>query len=143
MLVRALGLKDQGADTGFQDVKANGWFAAAVATAVENGLIEGFSNGTFRPGEEITREQMSVLLLRALKLAGKDLETGGSGSILERFKDRESIASWSEEAVSAIVHSGLMEGRSSNKFVPKAHSTRAEGVVVLTRMLQMAEFINR
>ncbi|MFB4330821.1 S-layer homology domain-containing protein [Paenibacillus sp. CR_12] len=143
MLVRALGLKDQGADTGFQDVKANDWFASAVATAVESGLIEGFSNGTFRPDEEITREQMSVLLLRALKLAGKDLETGDSGSILEGFKDRDRIASWSEEAVSAIVHSGLMEGRSSDKFVPKAHSTRAEGAVVLTRMLQMAEFINR
>ncbi|RAR38892.1 S-layer homology domain-containing protein [Paenibacillus sp. MDMC362] len=143
MLVRALGLKDQGDHASFQDVKANDWYAAAVATAVEHGLIEGFSNGTFRPNEEITREQMSVLLLRALKLAGTDLETGNTDSILEGFKDRERIASWSEEAVSAIVKSGLMEGRSSDRFVPEAHSTRAEGAVVLTRMLQMAEFINR
>ena len=143
MLVRALGLKDQGDHASFQDVKVNDWYAAAVATAVEHGLIEGFSNGTFRPNEEITREQMSVLLLRALKFAGTNLETGDSDSILEGFKDRERIASWSEEAVSAIVKSGLMEGRSSDRFVPEAHSTRAEGAVVLTRMLQMAEFINR
>ncbi|MEX3616734.1 S-layer homology domain-containing protein [Paenibacillus glucanolyticus] len=143
MLVRALGLKEQGADAGFQDVKTNDWYAAAVATAVENGLIEGFSNGTFRPNEEITREQMSVLLLRALKLAGTELEAGDPASILEGFKDRDSIAAWSEEAVSAIVRSGLMEGRSADRFVPGAHSTRAEGAVVLTRMLQMAEFMNR
>ncbi|KOR88311.1 S-layer homology domain-containing protein [Paenibacillus solani] len=143
MLVRALGLNDQGADSSFRDVKTNDWYAAAVATAVENKLIEGFSDGSFRPNEQITREQMSVLLLRAMKLAGTDLGTGDSDSILEGFKDRDRIASWSEEAVSAIVKSGLMEGRSADRFVPDARSTRAEGAVVLTRMLMMAGFINR
>ena len=109
---------------------------------MEHGLIEGFSNGTFRPNEEITREQMSVLLLRALKLAGTDLETGNTDTILEGFKDRKRIASWSEEAVSAIVKSGVMEGRSSDRFVPKPILPGLRAVV-LTRMPQMAEFINR
>lgn len=145
MLVRALGLNGhgQGAETGFVDVKNNDWYAAAVATAVENNLIEGFSDGSFRPNEQITREQMGVLLLRALKLAGTNLEMGDPDSILEGFKDRDRIASWSEEAVSVIVKSGLMEGRSADRFVPDARSTRAEGAVVLTRMLMMAEFMNR
>ena len=76
-----------------------------VATAVEHGLIEGFSNGTFRPNEEITREQMSVFApcTEACRYGSGDRKYGHH---FEGFKDREHIASWSEEAVSAIVKSG-------------------------------------
>ncbi|WP_342574643.1 S-layer homology domain-containing protein [Paenibacillus sp. FSL M8-0142] len=143
MLVRALGLKEQAGDASFRDVGADAWYASAVATAVEHGLIEGFSSGEFRPNDRITREQMSVLLVRAMKLAGTELEAVDPGSVLEGFKDRDSIAGWSEEAVSAIVHSGIMKGRGSERFAPDAQSTRAEGAAVLARMLEMAGYMNR
>lgn len=86
---------------------------------------------------------MSVLLVRAMKLAGTELEAVDPGSVLEGFKDRDSIAGWSEEAVSAIVHSGIMKGRGSERFAPDAESTRAEGAAVLARMLEMAGYMNR
>lgn len=142
MLVRALGLKEQGAVAEFSDVGAGDWYATAVATAVENKLIEGVGSGKFRPDDPITREQMSVLLVRALRLTGKEAATGNQGSVLTGFKDRERMAAWSKEAVGEAVQSGLMKGRSSDMFSPGASTSRAEGAVAITRLLRMAGFIN-
>ncbi|WP_036716841.1 S-layer homology domain-containing protein [Paenibacillus sp. JCM 10914] len=143
MLVRSLGLPDHSKEANFEDVQGTEWYAAAVATAVEHGLIEGFSDGDFRPNHPITREQMSVLLQRALRLAGMELESVDPHSMLDVYEDHDRIGTWSQEAVAAVVHAGLMEGRSASAFVPGAHSTRAESAVVLARMLQLAGFLNR
>lgn len=144
MLVRALGLTGQVQDssTGFTDVNSAAWYAGAVSAAVEHGLIEGFAGGEFRPNEQMTREQMSVLLVRALKLAGADVAPGYPDSILAGFEDRSHIGSWAEEAVATAVVSGLMKGRGDGVFAPEASSTRAEAAAVLARMLRLAGWIN-
>ncbi|UNK19960.1 S-layer homology domain-containing protein [Paenibacillus sp. N3/727] len=143
LLVRSLGLKKQ-SDSGvsFNDVHKEDWFADAIETAAGLGLIEGFVNGEFRPNEQITREQMSALLVRALKMAGKELDTTGAKETLRGFEDAEGIGAWSETAVAAVVKAGLMKGRSASRFVPQAHSTRAEAAAVLKGMLQSAGFID-
>ncbi|GGG14148.1 S-layer homology domain-containing protein [Paenibacillus abyssi] len=142
LLVRSLGLKEQSQIPVFNDVNAGDWFAGAVGTAADKGLIQGFGNGDFRPDEEITREQISVMLLRAMNIAGAESSDTSLDDALQGFGDRDTIASWSEEAVSLIVESGLMEGRPNNSFDPQASTTRAEGVVVLKRLLQLAGFMN-
>lgn len=146
LLVRALGLMGQGQDfnAGFTDVNSGVWYADAVSVAVKHGLIEGFADGEFRPNEQMTREQMSVLLVRALKLAGAEVAPapGNPDSLLAGFKDRRHIGAWAEEAVAAAVDSGLMKGRGIGLFAPEASSTRAEAAAVLARMLRLAGLIN-
>lgn len=144
LLVRSLGMKKpEVSGTSFTDVQKGDWFADAVETAADLGLVEGFRNGEFRPNEQITREQMSALLVRALSKAGTKLDTADVQETLRRFKDAEEIGSWSEASVAAAVKAGLMKGRSAGKFVPDAPSTRAEAAVVLKRMLQYAGFMNK
>jgi hypothetical protein len=109
---------------------------------VENGLIEGFADGEFRPNEQITRQQMSVLLVRALKLAGAETPAGNPSATLAGFEDRSQIGAWAEEAAAIAVESGLMKGRGNGSFAPEASSTRAEAATVLARMLRMAGLIN-
>ncbi|GIP46817.1 hypothetical protein J53TS2_04080 [Paenibacillus sp. J53TS2] len=144
MLVRALGLtgQGQGPRSDFTDVNSSAWYADAVSAAVEHGLIEGFTGGEFRPNVQITREQMSVLLVRALKLAGAEVTPGNPNSMLSGFEDRSQIGGWAEEAVATAVGSGLMKGRKAGVFAPEASSTRAEAATVLARMLRMAGLIN-
>ncbi|SMF38463.1 Uncharacterized lipoprotein YddW, UPF0748 family [Paenibacillus barengoltzii] len=144
MLVRALGLTGPQANPNrsFTDVNSGAWYASAVATAVENGLIEGFADGEFRPNEQITRQQMSVLLVRALKLAGAETPAGNPSAMLAGFEDRSQIGAWAEEAAAIAVESGLMKGRGNGSFAPEASSTRAEAATVLARMLRMAGLIN-
>lgn len=144
MLVGALGLTGPQANPNrsFTDVNSGAWYASAVATAVENGLIEGFADGEFRPNEQITRQQMSVLLVRGLKLAGAETPAGNPSAILAGFEDRSQIGAWAEEAAAIAVESGLMKGRGNGSFAPEASSTRAEAATVLARMLRMAGLIN-
>ncbi|EES74922.1 hypothetical protein POTG_00153 [Paenibacillus sp. oral taxon 786 str. D14] len=144
MLVRALGLTGQQPNPsgGFTDVNPGAWYASAVSTAVEHGLIEGFAGGEFRPNEQITRQQMSVLLVRALKLAGAEVPLGNPSSTLAGFEDRSQIGAWAKEAAAIAVESGLMKGRGDGDFAPEASSTRAEAATVLARMLRMAGLIN-
>jgi hypothetical protein len=52
-------------EASFKDVPANAWYAKQVAAAVKAGIVSGFADGSFRPDEVITREQMAILIARA------------------------------------------------------------------------------
>jgi uncharacterized lipoprotein YddW (UPF0748 family) len=146
LLVRSLGLDAPSAsESGFSDVKGGDWFASEVAAAVKAGLVEGDEAGRFLPEERITREQLSVMLLRALKAAGASpaASEAKASAALDKLDDRELLSSWSEEAVALALDTGLMTGRTDGGFAPKADATRAEGAAVLKRLLQYAGFINR
>ena len=70
MLVRALGLTPTAGASSFTDVSDSAWYASSVATAVEAGLINGFEDGSFRPAANITREQIAVMIVKAINFAG-------------------------------------------------------------------------
>ncbi|MCQ6563146.1 S-layer homology domain-containing protein [Paenibacillus mendelii] len=70
LIVRALGLGEEASYTErFIDVSATDWFVGAVGAASKVSIVNGLEDGTFRPGETITREQMAVMLSNALKFA--------------------------------------------------------------------------
>lgn len=138
LLVRSLALKLPRGGAGFADVGASDWFSSAVAAAAQAGLIEGFEDGTFRPDERVTREQMSVMLIRALEFAGIRLEAGSG----ETFADGDAISPWAADAVAAAAAAGLLQGRDEGKFEPSAYTTRAEGATILKRLLTAAGWLD-
>ncbi|MDF2935856.1 MAG: glycoside hydrolase [Paenibacillaceae bacterium] len=139
MLVRALGLEASAAAAGgaFTDVAAASWYAASVSSAVYAGITDGYEDGSFRPEERITREEMTVMLYRALQAA--DTAPEADTSVLSRLSDGNELAGWSREAVAALLSGGLIEGRTDDSFVPAADTTRAEGAAVLERLLRHLE----
>lgn len=55
-----------GAETGFNDVDAEEWYADLVGTALDEGIVGGYSDGSFKPGQSVNRaEAMKMLLLAA------------------------------------------------------------------------------
>ena len=50
----------------FKDIENNRWSKKDIEDAVEIGLVTGFEDGTFRPEEHVTREQMCAVLMRAI-----------------------------------------------------------------------------
>lgn len=57
----------------FSDVNKDSWSAEFIDKAVKRGLVEGFPDGTFKPGESVTREQLCVVLAKLLdKLEGEE-----------------------------------------------------------------------
>lgn len=139
MLVRSLGLAET-KSFGFRDIGANDWYAGAVSTAYKAGLINGFEDGTFRPKATITREQMVVMMMRAMNIGGKEIKA--DHALLHRFSDLTLISSWSGAAVSQALAGGLIEGVTDTVFAPNDSATRAQAAVILKRMLQSLQFMN-
>lgn len=148
MLARGLGLELRSYDASYSDVSASDWFAESIGTASQAGLIQGYEDGSFGPDASITREQMAVMLFRALTFAGSHSELSADEAAIEAeltldsFLDASSIAGWSRSAVAEAVNQDLMQGMNETRFAPKSLATRAQAAVVLTRLLRQLAFIN-
>ncbi|WP_157264911.1 S-layer homology domain-containing protein [Paenibacillus oryzisoli] len=140
LLVRALALTSNAGAASFNDVDATDWFAGAVGAAVKANLVSGFEDGSFQPNAPITREQMAVMVAKALSAAGKTVE--GQAELLNKFNDNAAISSWAKTSVSQSVKAGIISGMTDSTFVPTANASRAQAVVMLKRLLQYAQFIN-
>jgi hypothetical protein len=145
LLVRALGLSEQAGEGTFSDVSSKAWYAAAVSTAAELGLVEGFNDGTFKPEQVINRQELAVLMKRALEFVGKDVKNVNVSSKLNAFSDKNSISNWAADAVAQVSVTGITTGKTVNgelAYAPQESATRAEAAVMLKRLLQYVEFIN-
>ncbi|WP_281884828.1 S-layer homology domain-containing protein [Paenibacillus sp. YYML68] len=139
MLVRALGLRASIGTASFSDVSKEQWFASTVSTASQVGLINGYEDGSFRPDRLVTREEAAVMMMRAASFAGGKV-TADPASIT--FADAGSISSWAKSDVAAAVQAKLVNGMTSDTFVPGQTATRAEAAAMLKRMLVHLQFIN-
>ncbi|MFD0677764.1 MULTISPECIES: S-layer homology domain-containing protein [unclassified Paenibacillus] len=143
LLVRALGLKvDASAKSSIKDIKDGEWFVGVLGTAVKASLMEGFEDGTFRPNAKITREQMAVMISRAMAAAGK-VGDSKKADVTAKFADGTQIHDWATDAVAKNTAAGIIQGTSENKFMPAQFATRAEATVMLKRLLEFTEFINK
>lgn len=84
MLVRIFGMEE--GEISFSDVSQNGWEAPYVATAVANGWVLGYEDGTFRPYNGITRAEAVVIVNRVLNRVC-DEETVANGEGILRYLD--------------------------------------------------------
>ncbi|QGG54903.1 hypothetical protein GE073_04415 [Paenibacillus sp. B01] len=135
MLHRVFGLASTGTDSGFGDVKADAWYAEAVAAAAELGLVSGTGGGRFEPGREITREEMAVLAARYLRHAG--VSPAGDASALSGFRDAGRAAAYARGALAELVAAGIMNGTGADTLQPKGQATRAQAAVILQRLLKL------
>ncbi|SDD04015.1 Chitobiase/beta-hexosaminidase C-terminal domain-containing protein [Paenibacillus sp. UNCCL117] len=141
LLVRSLGLSEDSSGAAFTDVSASDWYAGAVGAAARSGLVEGFEDGSFDPHASITREQMAVMIARAVTASGKALGNGTANEAA--FSDQSSISSWALEAVRQAAGAGLLQGQPENRFAPAEQATRAQSAALIKRFLQYITFINK
>ncbi|MEB9897070.1 S-layer homology domain-containing protein, partial [Bacillus cereus] len=128
-----------GAAAGYRDVSTSGKLAPYIGAATKAGIIGGFEDRTFRPNESITREQMAVMLVRAMDYAGYAVTADPAA--LNRFKDRNQIGRYAVTGVGKAVTSGIVQGMTSTTFDPKGTATRAQAAAMLKRMLQQIKYL--
>jgi len=142
LLVRSLGLKEMAGATSFADVSAGAWYEGWLGAAVAAGLAEGYADGSFRPDATVSREEMSVLLARAMSCAGFTMSaTGDDTSLLEGFSDGDTIASWARSHTAELTRLHILRGMDGERFAPKASMTRAQAAAVVGRMLAAVRFL--
>lgn len=135
MLVRALQPTSANQSLSFTDQAHIGkWAADAVAAAVQAGWITGYSDGSFRAQEGITRAELAAVLARAA--AG--MTSAGSEERLSHFRDAKQIPMWAQSYVAQAAASGLMEGTGAGLFKPAGIVTRAEAAVVAVRLIEQS-----
>ncbi|WP_411553150.1 invasin domain 3-containing protein [Paenibacillus lautus] len=135
MLVRMLGIHPSGTtavSASFNDV-AGRWFAADVQAAYNPELIQGYADGSFRPDAAVTRQEMIVMIARAMNAAGLGKEAEGASV---HYADDARLASWARGAVDQLSQAGLLTGDQASRLAPERAATRAETAAILARMLQ-------
>ncbi|NGZ76134.1 Ig-like domain-containing protein [Saccharibacillus alkalitolerans] len=141
-IARGMGLPyDTLAANQFKDANYSRYLGGAIGAAVNAGIINGNTDGTFRANDPITREQMAAMMVRALNYAGVDTTLNGStAGVLSAFKDSGQITFTTEAA--KAVSAGIIKGGSNGKFNPKGNATQAEAATMLQRVLQEAGYLN-
>lgn len=145
ILTRGLGLRvvqDTADAAVYTDVPKDSWYAESVRIAASYGIAGGYSDGTFKPGASITRQEAMSMLARAMKLTGLGSSSGRTtGETLGAFADAGGIGSWARDAVASVVDAGLAQG-ADGKLNPGAGITRAETAAMVRRLLAKAGYIN-
>ncbi len=141
LLVRALAITEvKPAQGQFADIEPNAWYYSSVETAAAADLVKGLGENKYAPANLITREQMAVMIIRALANAGVnvDLGTGEQEQLLAVFNDKGKISAWSTTSLALAVKAGLINGATSSTLEPLANATRAQATVMIRRMMEKA-----
>jgi pullulanase len=134
MLMRGLGVKAEGTNV-FKDVQDDAWYASYVATATKLGILNGRSKDSFAPKDTITREEMAVMVIRALEVKQGNEAIAKSGAGTSSFADASHISPWAKSDINAAAELGLVQGRAGGAFVPQGTMTRAESAQVIYNLL--------
>ena len=121
----------------FADVAGTNPNAAAILWAASHELVLGYGNGNFGPQDNISREQMALMLFRYAKFYG--LELTWDEQVLEKFSDNAEISSWAREAMAWAVGRELIVGYGDDRVDPSGLTTRAQTASTIMRFHQMLE----
>ena len=128
ILYRLSGSQPYEGSSAFTDVSPKAWYYSAVNRGAEAGIIQGCGNGKFKPNDEITRQDMVVLLWRYYGNPTAD------GAALQGFSDAGKVSAYAREAVAWAIDAGILKGYKDETLRPRATITRAEIATVLTRL---------
>ncbi|WP_338541534.1 S-layer homology domain-containing protein [Paenibacillus tundrae] len=110
----------------FTDVNSSHWADAAISVAAQSGYVQGYTDGSFKPDQAITRAEMAALLQ---PLVTSDLMT----AVPSTFTDVN--GHWAQQAVEQLSSAGIVTGYADGSFRPSQPITRAEAVTMLNKLI--------
>ena len=133
ILYRLAGSPESAAWSPFQDVDPNQYYAAPIAWAAWNGIVNGKSATSFGPNDPITREQMAAILYRYAST--QDMEVNQRGN-LNQFSDQGEISSYAREALAWANGAGLITGKGEGILDPRGPAVRAQVAAIFQRFCE-------
>jgi hypothetical protein len=106
----------------FNDVKSSYWAYPYINTVAATGALKGYKDGSFKPEQRITREEMAkaIAVVESLPAGKSTLKDIGT--------------SWAKDSIASCVSAGIITGYPDNTFRPKAAVTRAEVSAILYKL---------
>lgn len=119
----------------FKDISVKDPNYQYIQSAVEQGVINGFSPDKFSPNGSITRLQAVAIMMRSLGMEGRAPSPGYKLN----YKDNGKIPAWGKDAVYVATEIGLVQGDSKGRFNPNQPITRGEASLIMVRFLNFLE----
>lgn len=116
----------------FSDVSEGQFYTEAVMWARDTGVITGYEDGRFGPADEITREQMALMMFRYANYL--QLDTAARGNLYE-FPDADRVSGFAWEAVEWAVGGGLITGDQGN-INPRGSAERGQCAIIIMRFME-------
>lgn len=116
------------------DVPQSAWYARWMYAAWQEGILTPDGMGRLYPTAAITRAEMAAATLNACLVAGKTMNPTEE-TVLDGFFDANDIPEAYRGAFAMMVGNGLISGRSGSVLAPLSRLTRAEGAVMINRLL--------
>ena len=132
LIVLSFGLESTMKTNKFSDCDIEQWYYPYVTAASANGIVKGITRTEFGVGSFITRQDMAVMLDRALMLKGL-----ASGSAAHGLTDMDSVDDYAKDSVTTLAAMGIINGMEDGSFCPHNLITRAEAAVMLSRILDL------
>ncbi len=137
VLYRMAGVNNEIAENPYTDVADNEWYADAVKWAAANQIVTGVSADMFAPDENITREQLAVIMYRYSLKMGYSIKEDDVNVMA--YSDFGEFSDYAIDGIEYMVKIGVMNGRTENTFAPKESATRAEVATMLMRFCEAIE----
>ena len=110
----------------YSDCNSDLWCNNAISTLSNMGIIDGFTDGTFRPYGKITRAQFAKIAVGFFETTTKEYQ-GYYSDVPEN--------AWFTDYVEAASRVGLIQGFGDGTFRPNTNITRAQACVIVNRAL--------
>ena len=117
----------------FSDVAPKKWYAGYVGWAAKNELVNGYSDGTFKPEANITRQEMAAVISRYIEYAGINMPRRFTAPSV--FADDSKIAKWAKTYMEDLRRAGIFNGDTNGNCNPKSQITRAETATVVMNLI--------
>ena len=108
----------------FADVSGEDWYADAIAWAAASGIVEGYGDGNYGPGDSTTWEQLIALLYRYAQYKGYDVSAGNGST-----SGSSQVSQWAQAAMEWALGAGVLE--ENDALSSGAVITRAQAAVIL------------
>lgn len=114
----------------FTDVTKNNRFYKEILFLSDEGIISGFPDGKFKPGQEVTRAAAAIIIGKALNLNGEKRQT--------QFKDVTS-ANTAAGYIASAVEKGIISGFPDGTFRPNEFVTRGQMAILLSKAFELTD----
>ena len=118
----------------FPDLSGYEWASVEINALADRGIIKGFPDGTFRPGDLVTRAQFAAMLKQAF----------GSRQAIRTARDFPDVRPnyWARDAIRTVYALGFINGYPNGDFQPEGNIRRVEAVTALSTGLNLEGRIN-
>lgn len=113
---------------GFTDVEVSNSHYENILALHDAGIISGYPDGTFKPGQAVTRGQAAKMLVNAFDL------TKGENTL--SFTDVPASNEYAE-AIQVLASQGFINGYADGTFKPSEEITRGQFAKMLTNILEL------